>query len=114
LEILTFAAGRDAQQLAYSGATLGPEEARGKGLIDEVVEPDRLLTRAQEVAERLASIPADSFRLTKLALRRRGNRDAEALAVWTRPAIHAHIREYLSRTVGRNACGSPTFRPRSP
>jgi enoyl-CoA hydratase len=101
LDILTFAAGRDAQQLAYSGATLALEEARGKGLIDEVVEADRLLARALEVAERLAAVPADSFRITKLTLRRRQNRDAEALQVWSRPEIHAHIREYLSRTVGR-------------
>ena len=101
LDILTFAAGRDAQQLAYSGATLAPEEARAKGLIDEVVDADRLLARAQEVAERLAAVPADSFRITKLTLRRRENRDAEALRVWSRPEIQAHIREYLSRTVGR-------------
>ena len=101
LDILTFAAGRDAQQLAYSGATLAPEEARAKGLIDEVIDADRLLARAEEVAERLAAVPADSFRITKLTLRRRENRDAEALRVWSRPEIQAHIREYLSRTVGR-------------
>lgn len=101
LDILTFAAGRDAQQLAYSGATLPPEEARAKGLIDEVVDADQLLARALEVAERLAAVPADSFRITKLTLRRRESRDAEALAVWSRPDIHAHIRDYLARTVGR-------------
>jgi enoyl-CoA hydratase len=101
IEILTFAAGRDAQQLAYSGATVAPEEARSKGLIDEVIDADRLLDRAREVAERFAAIPADSFRISKLQMRRRGDLDAEALAVWSRPEIHAHIRDYLSRTVGR-------------
>ena len=101
IEILRFAAGRDAQQLAYSGATLTPEEARGKGLVDEVVEAGRLLARAHEVAERLAAIPAESFRLTKMQLRRGGDLDSEATAVWSQPEIHAHIREYLARTVGR-------------
>lgn len=101
MEILKFVAGRDAQVLAYSGVTLGPEEARGKGLIDEVVDADRLLGRAREVAERFAAIPADSFRITKLQLRRGIDDDAEALRVWSRPETHAHIREYLSRTVGR-------------
>ena len=109
LDILKFAAGRDAQQLAYSGATLAPEEAQSRGLIDEVVDGDALLRRAQEVAERLAAIPAESFRLTKLALRRGpstslragANHDAEALEVWSRPEIHAHISDYLARTVGR-------------
>jgi enoyl-CoA hydratase len=101
MQILKFVAGRDAQQLAYSGATFAPEEARGKGLIDEVVDAARLLTRAREEAERLAAIPADSFRITKMQLRRGGNHDAEAKAVWARPDIHAHIRDYLTRTVGR-------------
>jgi enoyl-CoA hydratase len=101
IEILKFAAGRDAQQLAYSGATLAPEDARAKGLIDEVVDADALLPRAREVAERLAAIPAESFRLTKLSLRRGANHDAEALGVWSRPEIHAHIGDYLARTVGK-------------
>src|SRR5213079_1582535 len=59
MEILKFVAGRDAQYLAYSGVTLGAEEARGKGLIDEAVDADRLVGRAREVAERFAAIPAD-------------------------------------------------------
>ncbi len=101
MEILKFVAGRDAQYLAYSGVTLPPEEARNRGLIDEVVDADRLLARAREVAERFAAIPDDSFRITKLQLRRGIDHDAEARAIWSRPDIHAHIREYLGRTVGR-------------
>src|SRR5205814_7801333 len=46
MKILKFVAGRDAQYLPYTGATLPPEEARGKGLIDEVVGADALLARA--------------------------------------------------------------------
>jgi enoyl-CoA hydratase len=101
IEILRFAAGRNAQQLAYSGATLTPEEARGKGLIDEVVAPDRLLERAHDVARQLAAIPPESFRLTKLQLRRGSDVDRQAAEVWSNPDIHAHIRAYLEQTVRR-------------
>lgn len=101
MDILVHAAGRDAQQLSYTSAMLQPEEARMKGLIDEVVDADHLMPRAQEMAERLAAVPADSFRITKLTMRRRADRNAEALEVWKRPETHAHIREYLARTVGR-------------
>jgi enoyl-CoA hydratase len=101
MDILKFAAGRDAQYLAYSGATLPPDEARQRGLVDEVVAPVDLLARAGEVAEKLAAIPAESFRITKLQLRRGTDLDADARDVWSRPEVHAHIREYLGRTVGR-------------
>ncbi len=101
IEILQFAAGRDAQQLAYSGATLTAEEGQKKGLIDEVVAPEQLLDRAHEAAERLAAIPADAFRMTKLLLRRGGDRDTEAMKVWSRPETHAYIKDYLARTVGK-------------
>jgi enoyl-CoA hydratase len=98
-EILQFAAGRDAQWLAYTGGTITPEEARGRGLVDEVVAPDLLMSRAMEIAQRLAAAPADAFRITKLQFRRRADLDRESLAVWSRPDVHAHIREYLSVTV---------------
>ncbi len=101
VEILRYAAGRDAQWLAYSGALLTPEDARGKGLVDEVVAPDSLMARAAEVAQMLAAAPPDSFRITKMQFRRGGDFDSEAMSIWSRPDIHAHIREYLSRTVGR-------------
>ena len=98
-EILQFAAGRDAQWLTYTGGTVAPEEARQRGLIDEVVAPDLLMTRATDTAKRMAAVPPDAFRITKLQFRRRGDLDREGLAVWSRPDIHAHIREYLSVTV---------------
>ena len=99
--MLQHAAGRDAQWLAYTGATIGGEDARSKGLIDEVVEADRLMSRANEMARQLAAVPAESFRLTKLQLRRIATDDAAAARVWSDPVIHAHIRDYLARTVGR-------------
>jgi len=102
IDILRYAAGTHAAQLAYSGVTLSPEDAKAKGLIDEVVEADQLIARANEIARRFASIPAQSFALTKLQLRGLGKgTDADAVRVWSDPAIHAHIRDYLARTIKR-------------
>jgi enoyl-CoA hydratase len=111
LEIVRFAVPHDRlQHLIYSGRTLLPDEALAAGVIDEVVEPDALLARANEVAAQLAAVPRESFRLTKAELRapaleamRFGDvNDAQALAVWSDPAIHQHIREYLARTVRKS------------
>jgi enoyl-CoA hydratase len=109
LEVVRFAV-RDVQRFVYSGATLPPQEALAAGMIDEVVAPDALLARAHEVAAQLAAIPRQSFRITKAQLRapaveamRLGeSSDAEALAVWSDPAVHQHIREYLPRTVRKS------------
>ena len=102
IDILHHAAGANAAQLAYSGVTLSPEDARAKGLIDEVVDAEKLMARAEEIALRFASIPAQSFALTKLQLRGLGkDTDEEAVRVWSDPAIHAHIRSYLARTIKR-------------
>lgn len=109
LEIVRFAV-RDAQRFVYSGATLPPDDARAAGMIDEVVAPDALLARANELAAQLAAIPRDSFRVTKAQLRapaleamRLGQaHDDEALNVWCDPAVHQQIRDYLSRTVRKS------------
>jgi enoyl-CoA hydratase len=105
LEIVRFAVPR-VQAFTLMGRTLPADEALAAGLIDEVVPPDALLARAQELASQLAAVPARSFRMTKAQLRApalelmaRDERDTEALAVWSDPAVHAHIREYLARTV---------------
>ena len=108
LEIVRFAVPR-VQQFALTGRTVPADEALAAGMIDEVVAPDALLARAQELASQLAAVPAQSFRLTKAQLRApalelmaRDGRDAEALAVWSDPAVHEHIREYLARTVRKS------------
>jgi len=102
IDILRFAAGTNAAQLAYSAVSLAAEDARAKGLIDEVVTQDQLMPRAMEVAQRFAAIPPESFRLTKLQLRELTREtDADAVRVWSDPQIHAHIRDYLARTIKR-------------
>ena len=111
LEVVRFGVpGEKLPSLLYTGRTLAAREALGAGLVDEVVAPGDLPDRAQEVARQLASIPPPVYRLTKRALRaealerieRAGERpDRAALEVWSAAETHAHIREYLHRTLGK-------------
>src|SRR5262249_35533727 len=55
--------------LICAGRTWQPEEALARGLVDELVEPERLLDRACAVAEELAAIPTAAFAATKAAVR---------------------------------------------
>jgi enoyl-CoA hydratase len=111
LEVVRFALPRDkVQSLIYTGRTLPPQEALAAGLVDEVVAPGDLPARAHEIARQLALIPPPVYRLTKQALRaealerieRAGEPlDRAALDVWSAAETHAHIREYLRRTLGK-------------
>ncbi len=111
LEIVRFAVPREKlQSLIYTGRTLSAQEALCAGLVDELVAPEALLTRAQEVARQLALIPSAAYRQTKQALRAEALerieqsgelRDQVALEVWSAAETHAHIREYLRRTLGK-------------
>jgi enoyl-CoA hydratase len=96
------------QSLIYTGRTVLPEEALRLGLIDEVVAPESLSARAEEVARQLAALPARAFQLAKRQLREktisRAKRynaefDDEVRALWSDPATHQRIRDYLAKTV---------------
>jgi enoyl-CoA hydratase len=111
LEVVRFAVPRDkVQSLLYTGRTLPPQDALTAGLVDEVVAPGELLARAREIAQQLALMPPPVYRLTKQSLRAealerieraRETQDQAALEVWSAAETHAHIREYLRRTVGK-------------
>jgi enoyl-CoA hydratase len=110
LEVLRFAAApQHLQEIVYGGQTFGTEAALAKGLVDEVVAPEMLAARAQEVASHLASIDPAAFAITKRQLRadaiERAERmrwaDDEGLALWSASATHDHIRAYLAKTVGK-------------
>jgi enoyl-CoA hydratase len=111
LEVVRFAVPPDkVQSLIYTGRTLPPREALAAGLLDEVVAPEGLLTRAQEIARQLALILPPAYRLTKQSLRagalerieRTSERqDQAALEAWSAAETHAHVREYLRRTLGK-------------
>jgi enoyl-CoA hydratase len=108
LEVVRFAVPPDrVQALIYTGRTLPPQEALAAGLIDEVVAPENLQARAQEIAGQLARIPPQAYRLTKQSLRaaalermeRGAAQDPAALEVWAAAQTHAHVREYLRQTL---------------
>jgi enoyl-CoA hydratase len=111
LEVVRFVVPQDkVQSLMYTGRTLLPQEALSAGLVDEVVAPENLLARAREIAEQFALIPRQVYCLTKQSLRaaalERIERTSElldraALEAWSAAETHAHIREYLRRTLGK-------------
>ncbi len=109
LEIVRFAVPRSTlQRLVYTGVTMPPDEALASGLIDEIVAPEEIESRALDVARQLSSIPASTFRLTKSHLRSEATErmskmddviDPEVRRIWRDPAIHDVIRAYLDRTL---------------
>jgi len=96
------------QEVIYLGRSYDPEGARERGLVDEIVPEGRLLDRAIEMAERLAAIPAVTFRLMKESLRRPvGERvrsaekaDAAAREAWGSDEVRGAIRRFLIGTLG--------------
>jgi enoyl-CoA hydratase len=94
--------------LLYTGHTWQPEEALARGVVDELVEPGRLLDRACEVAGELAAIPAARFTATKMALRgpmieaaRRlaAATDAALLEDWCAPDTLREVASFAERAV---------------
>ncbi len=104
MEILQFVAPlAQLEELVYGGQLYTPEQARGLGLVNEVADPDRLLRRAWDVAERLAATQPLTFALKKSRERERvlelAARDpAKEAAVdraWSDPEAHVAIRAHL-------------------
>ena len=56
---------QQAFELTLSGRIVGAEEAKQLGIVLELVEPEQLMPRAQELAARFASQPPKALRLTK-------------------------------------------------
>jgi enoyl-CoA hydratase len=97
------------RDLVFSGRTVLIDEAKMLGLIDEKCPAGMLLDRASEVAQRLASIPARTFALTKEAfyapILERANRladlNARVVDAWMQPETYDTIRRYLEKIVGK-------------
>lgn len=98
------------RQLVFGARLVQAEEAVSLGLTDEVSEPELLIGRACQQAEKLATIPPLTYALTKRTfntpLLERVNAEsalnAEAQRAWSSPDVQARIRAYLSETVRRN------------
>ena len=107
LEIMRFAAGARAQALINRGATFDADDALANGLVDVVVEPEKLDDEAMAVARSLAAIPPAAFALTKRQLREPvlerihvgAAVDAAVQEAWASPEILGAIRDYVARTL---------------
>ena len=109
LEIIRFSVPpQHLQSLIYTGRTLQADDALRFGFVDEVVAPDALAARAEELARHLAAVPQRNFVQTKQQLRDKAisrakhysnQFDDDVRDIWSDPETHAHIREYLAKTV---------------
>ncbi|MBX9791449.1 MAG: enoyl-CoA hydratase/isomerase family protein [Pirellulales bacterium] len=96
--------------LILTGRTWQPDDALARGLVDELVDPERLLDRACEVAEEMAAIPPATFTATKMAVRRpmfeAARRQAELtdherVAEWSNPETIRQIAEFAAKNIKR-------------
>lgn len=110
VEIMRFVAPpQHLQALIYRGLTLTADAALQHGLVDAVVDPDRLRDEAIAVAEAMAAVPAATFTLTKAQLRdpamqriRAGAAvDAAVEDAWAGEETLSAIRAYVARTLKR-------------
>ncbi len=97
------------QHLMHTGRELSPTEALAEGFVDELASPERVLTRALEIATHLSTVPHASFALTKRQLRQAALDQieryeaawtSEVIGIWTDPrtlAVWGAIVEQLKR-----------------
>jgi enoyl-CoA hydratase/carnithine racemase len=108
LEIVRFATPpQHLQALIYRGLTLAPDDALRYGLVDAVVDPDRMLDEAVAIADSLAAAPFEAFHLTKRLLREPAIRrireggaiDAVVQDAWAGDTVQTAVRDYVARTL---------------
>ena len=97
--------------VVYRADTHEPPAALALGLLDEAVESDALLECALARAERLASVRAETFAITKREIRRPVMERVRALDRDTAPEVRDRwldprtlgvIRDYLDRTIPKD------------
>jgi enoyl-CoA hydratase len=95
--------------MILTGRTWNPAEALARGLVDELVAPERLLDRAVEVAGEMAAVPQATFAATKLAVRRpmieaaerQSADDSAVVDYWCAPETLAQIAAFAERNIKR-------------
>jgi enoyl-CoA hydratase len=109
LETVRLAVGSDRMRGLILGArTLGVEDAKDAGFVDEVVPVEELMERARAAAKRLARVPPDTYELTKRAIlapmveraERATALDEEGADLWASEEVRESIRSFLRRTLG--------------
>ncbi|MDQ8726109.1 enoyl-CoA hydratase/isomerase family protein [Bradyrhizobium sp. LHD-71] len=107
-EVMRFAANRQyLPDIMLTGATWLSDDARQRGLVDEVVEPAELMNRSLAAAKGLANLSPAAFATTKEQLRQPvADRmaqhavrvDKRVEEIWTSPDTIRHIRDYVAKT----------------
>lgn len=95
-------------EIMFTGATYLPEEAKRRGLIDEIVPSDALMDHALRAAQTFAALSPQAFAITKRQMRqvvaeRTANNDGsfggDVTETWAAEATHDHIRAYVAKTL---------------
>ena len=98
------------EEVVLNGATYTAPQALQRGLVDELVEPGKLLEKALAAAESLATIAPATYALSKRQARQPVREaidryDAlhreEIAAIWESPECHAVIQAYVERTLNK-------------
>jgi enoyl-CoA hydratase len=112
LEIMRFAvAPPHLQALITRGVTLTPDEALRRGVVDRLVDAERLDEEALAAAQALAAIPPTAFALTKRLLREPvlerihvgAALDEHVREAWASEEILDAVRRYVERTLTHKA-----------
>ncbi len=98
------------QRAIAGGETFDPESALAVGLVDDLVDAERLLDRACALAADLATVAAPAYALTKrmlqqplharIAAQSAAHREAVD-ALWADPATFETVRAYVAKTMGK-------------
>jgi len=95
-------------ELLLRGRICEPREALARGLVDEVVDAERLMERALESARELAATPAEAYAASKRTLRApsreraaRLSRESQAATIelWASEPVQAAVRRYVEQTL---------------
>jgi enoyl-CoA hydratase len=107
-EVMRFAANpQHFSEMVLTGATYLNDDARTRGLVDEIVEPAELMDRATAKAKALAALSPTAFAATKQQIRQpvadrmaqHGKPvDDRAAQIWAAADTLQHIRDYVAKT----------------
>lgn len=112
LEIARFATPAEHfSTLICTGRTWAADDALAQGLVDEVVEPERLDERSFEVARELGGLLPETFKTTKLAVRRplfeaverTAAGDAAVIDAWCSGAVIEQMKAFAERHIKRKS-----------
>ena len=109
VEIMRYAANPQyLPDMAMSGATYLADEAKVRGLVDEVVEPAALMERAIAAAKALGALSPAAFVATKEQLRQQvadnmarhaARVDARVDEIWSSDETLKNIRDFVAKTI---------------